>query len=97
MREIQDIELPVVAAAEEAGFWQCKFKIPGRRGGPDRLFSHPVRGMLFMEFKRPGTATQTAGRMSAGQKTVTQELMDSGAEVHVCDDVGEALRILGIG
>lgn len=50
----KQIEDRVVAYAEKLGFHAIKFKDPGRRGAPDRLFLGPGGRALFLEFKAPG-------------------------------------------
>ena len=89
MRESQ-IELPVVARAERAGFYVRKVQWPGRRSAPDRLFAHPVRGTVWIEFKRPGEDATLAQQMEH------RRMREAGMEVHVCDNVDAALRILGL-
>lgn len=84
------IEMPVVRRAEKAGFFVRKVQWPGRRHAPDRLFAHAERGLVFIEFKRPG---ETPRR---GQTREHQKMRAAGIEVHVCDSVQDALQILGL-
>lgn len=52
MRE-RNIERACCQYAEKHGWWQRKFKSPGRRSAPDRIFAK--EGIVFfVEFKAPG-------------------------------------------
>lgn len=52
MRE-RNIERACCALAEKQGWWQRKFKSPGKRSAPDRIFAK--EGVVFfVEFKAPG-------------------------------------------
>lgn len=52
MRE-RNIERTCCAYAEKQGWWHRKFKSPGRRSAPDRIFAK--EGVVFfVEFKAPG-------------------------------------------
>lgn len=52
MRE-RNIERTCCAYAEKRGWWHRKFKSPGRRSAPDRIFAK--EGVVFfVEFKAPG-------------------------------------------
>lgn len=50
----RQLESKAVRYAEKLGFHAVKFKDPGRRGAPDRLFLGPRGRALFVEFKAPG-------------------------------------------
>lgn len=52
MRE-RDIESWAVRRAEKAGYWVRKFKAPGRRSAPDRIFAQLGRSW-WVEFKATG-------------------------------------------
>ena len=52
MRE-RDIESWAVRRAEKAGYWARKFKAPGRRSAPDRIFAQLGRSW-WVEFKATG-------------------------------------------
>lgn len=52
MRE-RDIESWAVREATKAGWWCRKFKAPGRRSAPDRVFARYGR-VFFVEFKATG-------------------------------------------
>lgn len=64
---------------------------PGRRAAPDRLFAHGLRGTVWIEFKRPGEDATLA------QKQEHTRMRAAGMEVHVCDNVELAMKILWIG
>lgn len=87
MRESQ-IELPVVARAEAAGFYVRKASWVGRRSAPDRIFSRKDRGTVWIEFKRPGEDATLAQQMEH------KRMREAGMEVHVCDSIDDAMRIL---
>lgn len=84
------VEKYVVAQAEAAGFFVRKVQWPGRAGAPDRVFAHPDRGTVWIEFKAPG---EKARRL---QEREHERMRAAGMEVHVCDRVEAALAILGI-
>ena len=87
MRESQ-IEVPVVKRAEVAGYYVRKVSWVGRRSAPDRLFARKDRGQVYIEFKRPGKDATLAQKLEHGR------MRDAGIEVHVCDNVDDAMRIL---
>lgn len=77
MRE-KDIESWAVRLAQKNGWWVRKFKSPGKRSAPDRIFA--IDGyVFFVEFKATGeTATDL-------QKHEHEEIRDAGINVYVCD------------
>lgn len=87
MRERQ-IEMPVVKRAEAAGYFCRKLAWLGRRSAPDRLFSREDRGVVFIEFKKPGEDATLA------QSIEHRRMRAAGMEVHVCDSIEAAMRIL---
>lgn len=87
MRESQ-IELPVVARAERAGFYVRKVQWPGRRSAPDRIFAHPARGTVWIEFKAPGKVE------TLSQREEHRKMRAAGMEVYVCDSVEQAIKVL---
>lgn len=82
------IENPVVARAEAAGYFVRKVQWVGRRSAPDRLFARGDRGEVWIEFKDTGKPTPTL------QSNEHKRMRAAGMEVHVCDNVVDALRIL---
>lgn len=89
-RPEQRIEEAVVRKAERAGFFVRKVSWVGRVHAPDRVFSHPDRGTVWIEFKAPGEPARP------GQAREHEKMRAAGMEVHVCDNVQDALRILGL-
>jgi hypothetical protein len=85
------VESPLVAMAEKEGFWVRKCVWLGRRSAPDRVFARPGRGPLWIELKRPG---ERESGLEYGQRLEIRRMREAGLEVHVCDDVDEALAIL---
>lgn len=82
------IENPVVARAERAGYFVRKVSWPGRRSAPDRVFARKDRGTVWIEFKRPGEVPTKL------QSEEHAKMRAAGMEVHVCDSVDDAMRIL---
>ncbi len=89
MREA-GIENAVVIRAERAGFFVRKVSWPGRKHAPDRVFARDDRGTVWIEFKAPGEEAR------AGQAREHERMRRAGMEVHVCDEIEDALRVLGI-
>ena len=89
MRE-SGIEMPVVKRAETAGYFVRKASWPGRKGAPDRVFAREDRGTVWIEFKAPGEVPRRS------QVLEHERMRKAGMEVHVCDCVDDALRILWI-
>ena len=54
MGQESDIEKKVSKYAREKGCYVRKFKSPGNRGVPDKLFLAPNGDVFFIEFKSPG-------------------------------------------
>lgn len=84
------IEDFVVQKAEDAGFFVRKVSWFGRRNAPDRVFSREDRGTVWIEFKRPGEEPRKS------QLLEHKRMRAAGMEVHACDNVRDALRVLGI-
>jgi hypothetical protein len=89
MRE-SAIEEPVVVRAERAGYFCRKVSWVGRRSAPDRLFCRPDRGVVFIEFKAPGE------KPTRLQLREHERMRAAGMEVHVCDNVVSAFRVLNL-
>lgn len=75
--------------AEDAGWIVRKLKWIGRRSAMDRFFLKEGR-IVLIEFKNPGKTVK------GGQSKEYELFKAAGAEVHVCDNVFQVLRILGI-
>lgn len=80
--------MPVVARAEAAGYYVRKVSWIGRRSAPDRLFARKDRGQVYIEFKAPGLDA------TLSQKQEHKRMIAAGIEVHVCDSIDDAMRIL---
>lgn len=93
----QTLELPiedtVCDIAESNGWLVRKVSWVGRRGAPDRLFSKIVDGRprpVLIEFKRK------LKEATIQQAKEHERLRAAGIEVHVCDSITSALKVLGI-
>lgn len=84
------IENYVVKRAEAEGFFVRKVRWLGRVGAPDRLFARADRGQVWIEFKDEGEEPRGSQVREHGR------MREAGFELHVCDNVEDALRILGI-
>jgi hypothetical protein len=82
------IENPVVVRAERAGYFVRKAGWVGRRSAPDRVFARKDRGTVWIEFKRPG---EMPTKLQAEEHA---KMRAAGMEVHVCDSIDDAMRIL---
>ena len=82
------VENPVVTRAEAAGYYVRKVKWVGVDGAPDRLFSRDDRGTIFIEFKKKYKEPRRR------QLNEHRDMRAAGIEVHVCDNIEDALRIL---
>jgi len=85
----EQIELEVVAKAEMAGYEVRKVQWIGRRGAMDRVFFGHGK-CIWIEFKAPGK--EPKGQQAREVKRLKKKYSD----IHVCDNVADALRILGI-
>jgi hypothetical protein len=83
------VEMPVVRRAEKAGWFVRKVQWPGRIGAPDRVFIKDGR-VVWIEFKDAGK------RPRKSQELEHDRMKAAGAEIYWCDNVLEALQILGI-
>ena len=83
------VEIPVVRRAEKAGWFVRKLAWPGRIGAPDRVFIKDGR-VVWIEFKDAGK------RPRKSQELEHDRMKAAGAEIYWCDNVLEALQILGI-
>lgn len=83
------IEETVEHVATLHGWLVRKIKWLGRRAAPDRLFAKGGR-FIFIEFKRPDE------KPTIQQAREHKRLLDAGFEIHTCDSVVSALRVLGL-
>jgi hypothetical protein len=85
-REVS-VESKVCEYARKKKVWNRKFKNPGNRGAPDRIFI--VDGIVFfIEFKRPKAEPRKQ------QVLVIDEMVQFGAKVYVTDDYETACGII---
>lgn len=84
------IESQIVHEAEAEG-WLCrKVKWIGRVAAMDRFFAKAGR-VVLIEFKATGEEPRTTQRLEIGR------FLKAGVEVHVCDSVAKARKVLGLG
>lgn len=83
------VESYVVTQAENAGWFCRKLSWIGRIGAPDRVFAKDGR-TVWIEFKRP---KKGAAEMQAREH---KRMRDAGMEVHVCDTIPKAMKVLGL-
>lgn len=86
MRETT-IEDTVMVRAARAGWFCRRVAWRGRKDCPDVVFSKGGR-TVWIEFKQKGKPARES------QALEHEEMMNFGMEVHVCDDVKSALRVL---
>lgn len=83
------IEETVDHVATIDGWLVRKVKWVGRRAAPDKLYAKAGR-FILIEFKRTGKAPTTQ------QEREHARLREAGFEVHACDSIVSALRVLGL-
>lgn len=83
-----DIEDDFVKFAKRNGCRAFKLIFLNRKGFPDRTVVCPGGRVFFIEFKRKGK------KQSRIQKKVELVLISLGFEYHVCDQKGQAEKIL---
>lgn len=83
----RDLESACCRLAKAQGWFVRKYKGPGRRSHPDRLFIK--RGVIFwIEFKRLGNVPTELQRLEIGSMT------SAGAQVYVVDKFDAFKKIL---
>ena len=82
------IETAVSKYAETSGLLQRKFKTPGRRNAPDRLFLGPDRLVFFIEFKAEGEIARK------GQVREANKLRALGFDVHFIDNIAKGKKTI---
>jgi hypothetical protein len=82
------IETKVKEYAEKKGWLVRKYKSPGQRFVPDRIFFGPGGWIFFIEFKAPGK------KPNKGQAEEHQKLRDRGFDVFVVDNIGDGYIIV---
>ena len=88
IKEKDDVELPFCKYAERNGCKALKLIYLRKKGFPDRSVICPGGKVFFIEFKKP-KSTQ-----SPSQKIVQKLLESCGFEYYVCDQPGQAEKIL---
>ncbi len=88
LREKEDIENPFVKFAERKGCKALKLVMLRKKGFPDRTVICPGGLVFFIEFKKPGKLT------TGPQKVIRKMLESFGFEYYVCDQPGQAEKIL---
>ena len=81
MKSESVIESAVCKYAKEKGFYVRKFKAPGNRGVPDRIFLSPHGQWFTVEFKAPGKST------TALQDREIDLIRKNGGHCHVVNSV----------
>lgn len=89
MRDEASIENTVAHIAERSGYITRKAQWAGRRGAPDRVFFGRGR-CVWIEFK------ERDEDIEGQQEREIRRLQAAYPHVHVCDNVEDALRILGL-
>lgn len=88
IREAEDIEIPFCKFAERKGCKALKLIFLRKKGFPDRTVVCPGARVFFIEFKRPGKPT-------TGPQNIVRKMLESfGFEYYVCDQPGQAEKIL---
>ena len=82
------LETRCVSKAVALGYYVRKFKAPGRRNVPDRLFLSPKGVCFFVEFKREGEEPRP------GQTHEHNLIRKNGGVVYVCDSLKSFAIIL---
>lgn len=82
------VESRAEAYADKLGYWHRKFKSPGRRSAPDRIFKHQHGIVFFIEFKARGKGATEL------QKDEHTDMRAAGLTVYVCDNFHDAKIIL---
>jgi len=88
IKEKEDIELPFCKYAKRNGCNALKLIYLRKKGFPDRTVICPGGKVFFIEFKRPGKPLEPL------QKIAQSLLLSFGFEYYVCDQPGQAEKIL---
>lgn len=83
----RDIEKHGNTFAERLGCWQKKFKTPGRRAAPDRIYALNGR-VWWIEYKAPG---ETPTKL---QVLEHERMRKHGLRVYVCDSKESARAVI---
>jgi hypothetical protein len=74
--------------ADKLGYWHRKFRSPGRRSAPDRVFKHEHGISFYIEFKARGEVPTVL------QAEEHAQMRAVGLIVYVCDSFDDAKAIL---
>ena len=85
----ESVEAAVDHLAKRAGYLVRKVSWQNRRGAPDKAYIGRNRFVLI-EFKKSGND------LEGQQSREFRRLREAYSDVHFCDNVTDALRILGI-
>lgn len=88
------LERKIVIKAKKLGYRADKFKSPGNKGVPDRIFTSKSGKLFFIEFKRKGITKSKDGKLSENQKQTISDLITRKQLVFVINDEKEAMEIL---
>ena len=84
----KDIEKAVAEYAEKRGILQRKFKTPGRRNAPDRIFFQQPGICFFIEFKDTGKIARP------GQIREAEKLRRQGFDVWFVDNIQTGKEVI---
>lgn len=82
------IEKTVCNYSEKQGMVQRKYKTPGMRNAPDRIFFASFGVVFFIEFKAPKKKPRK------GQIREAEKLRALGQDVYFVDNVAEGKKII---
>lgn len=82
----RDVEKPVCAYAKSLGWRHYKWKSPGNRAVPDRLF-FKAANVIAIEFKATGKKPRKS------QLVVHRRLREKGLKVFVIDDIEDGKQL----
>jgi hypothetical protein len=88
LREAEGIEQPFCRYAETKGCKALKLIYLRKKGFPDRTVICPGARVFFIEFKKP------RGTLAPAQVMVRKLLESFGFEYYLCDQPGQAEKIL---
>jgi uncharacterized protein YcbX len=83
-----DIERKAGAYAIRLSYWHRKFRSPGKRSAPDRIFANRFGFVMFLEFKSPGK------KPTALQLDEHAAMRANGLIVYVVDNLDAAKALL---
>lgn len=84
----KDIENAVARYAVKRGLLQRKYKTPGQRNAPDRIFFQQPAVVFFIEFK------DTGKKPRPGQVREAEKLREFGFDVYFVDNIEEGKKVV---